>query len=122
MHLSTARQPKNVAGVLFQVAGELMRRGHGAARGEVFGPRGDLFAGSEMAALIAIQPVYLPDAFAVCKTPSVPVVITWLVPLTRTEAHFALAHGWTALQSALIEQDPDLTDLGRTSVQLPDIH
>ena len=111
--------PDNLAAVLFQVAGDLIRRGYGAARGELFGPRGRLFAGTEMTALLAIPPVYLPDAFAVCETSFGPVVVTWMVPLTQAEADFVLAHGWAALESVFVEQYPDLTDLGRTSVQLP---
>ncbi len=121
MHVPTARQPANVAGVLFQVAGELIRRGQGAARGEVMGPRGRLFAGTEMTALVAAQPVYLPDEFAVCETSAASVVLAWLVPLTQAEAHFARDHGWAALEAVFVEHDPDLTDLQRASVPLPDI-
>ncbi len=119
MHVPTARQPDNVAGLLFQMAGELIQRGHGVARGEVIGPRGRLFAGTEMTALVAAQPVYLPDEFAVCETPAAPVVLAWLVPLTQAEAHFAHTQGWAALEAVFVQQDPDLTDHERTSVQLP---
>ncbi|PZG01799.1 suppressor of fused domain protein [Micromonospora deserti] len=121
MHLPNARQPVNTAGVLFQVAGELIERGRGLARGEVIGPRGRLFPKAEMTALVATTPVYLPDSFAVCDTPAAPVVLTWLVPLTEAEAQFAQVHGWPALEDIFVAQDPDLTDLGRTSVQLRDV-
>lgn len=120
MHVPTARQRDNVAEVLFQIAGELIQRGHGAARGEVIGPRGRLFAATEMTALVAAQPVYLPDEFAVCETPAAPVVLAWLVPLTQAEAHFTHTQGWAALEAVFVQHDPDLTDHERASVQLPD--
>lgn len=121
MHLPNARQPANTAGVLFQVAGELIERGRGLARGELIGPRRRLFAQAEMTALVATTPVYLPDSFAVCNTPAASVVLTWLVPLTDAEAQFAHVHGWPILEGIFVAQDPDLTDLDRTSVQLRDI-
>ncbi|MFI7596608.1 suppressor of fused domain protein [Actinoplanes sp. NPDC049681] len=121
MHLPNARQPANTAGVLFQMAGGLVQRGQGLAHGEVIGPRGRLFAGTELAALVASAPVYLPDSFAVCDTPAARVVLTWLIPLTAPEAWFAIEHGWRALETIFVDQDPDLTDLGRTSVQLRDV-
>jgi Suppressor of fused protein (SUFU) len=119
MHVPTAPQPANVAAVLLQVAGELIARGRGLARGEVLGPRGPLFADTGLTGLVATSPAYLPDGFAVCDTPAVPVVLTWLVPLTTDEARFAHAHGWRALEKIFIAQDPDVTDLGRPSVRLP---
>ncbi|WP_167517584.1 suppressor of fused domain protein [Micromonospora orduensis] len=121
IHLPNARQPSNTAGVLFQVAGELIERGRGLARGEVIGPRGRVFPQTEMTALAATTPAYLPDSFAVCDTPAAPTVLTWLVPLTQAEAQFAHVHGWPALEDIFVAQNPDLTDLGRMSVQLRDV-
>ncbi|MEW1847243.1 suppressor of fused domain protein [Nonomuraea angiospora] len=118
MHMPNDREPGNIAGVLFQVAGELVQRGRGLARGEVIGPRGRLFARGEMTALAATTPVYLPDSFAVCDTPAARIVLTWLVPLTDAEARFAHTHGWHALEDILVAQDPDLTDIERASVHL----
>jgi hypothetical protein len=121
MHLTNARQPTDPAGVLFQLAGELIQRGRGLGRGEVIGPRGKLFADTEMTALVAASPGYLPDSFAICETPATPVVMTLLVPLTEQEARFAVERGWRALEAIFVEQDPDLTDPRRVSVQLRDV-
>ena len=117
MHLSTIHQPSTIAGLLFQAAAELIQRGHGLTRGEVIGPRERLFAETDMTALVAASPVYLPDSFAVCDTPAGPVALTWLIPLTQAEAHFTLDHGWPALEAIFVAQDPDLTDLSRISTQ-----
>jgi hypothetical protein len=116
MHVPTTRQPSNLAGVLFQVAAELLARGRGLGRGEVLGPRGVLFPDTDMTALVAAAPVYLPDAFAVCDTPAAPVVLTWLIPLTDLEARFATEHGWPELEDLFVRKNPDLTDLTRASV------
>jgi hypothetical protein len=43
MHLPTAGQPGDAAGLLFQVAAEMIAHGCGLLRGEVIGPRGPLF-------------------------------------------------------------------------------
>lgn len=86
MHLPNDREPDNLAGVLFQVAGELLGRGRGVGAGASARPAS--------------------------------VVLTWLVPLTDAEATFAHTHGWPALEEVLVAQDPDLTDLGRPSLQL----
>lgn len=116
MHLRTDTLPGNAAGVLFQVAGELLARGHGLRRGEVLGPRGRLFPAGDMTALIAERPVCLPDEFAVCQTSAAKVVLTWLVPITTEEAQLAAAQGWPALQEAFIVHDPDLADITRPVV------
>jgi hypothetical protein len=121
MHLPNARQPANIAGVLFQVAAELIERGQGLALGEVIGPRGQLFTQSEMTALVAAAPVYLPDSFGVCDTAAAPVVLTWLIPVTAAEAQFARAHGWPALEAVFVAQDPDLTNIDRTGTRFGDI-
>src|SRR5262245_36656394 len=64
MHVPEHAQPPNLAGVLLQVAEELMRDHRCLPRGDVIGPRGALFAGTDMTALYAAMPVYLPDDFA----------------------------------------------------------
>lgn len=73
------------------------------------------------------RPLGKPDSIAEVlfqiagETSAAPVVLAWLVPLTQAEAHFARARGWAALEAVFVEHDPDLTDRGRTSVQLADI-
>jgi hypothetical protein len=117
MHLPTTGEPINAASVLFQVAQHLVDRGHGLLRGQVLGPWGQLFADTQMTALYAAAPVYLPDEFAVCDTPAATVVMTWLVPITDAEAHYVAHHGWRAFEDELLAEDPDLTDLARNSIE-----
>jgi hypothetical protein len=116
MHLPTADQPGNAAGLLFQVAGELIARGRGLLRGEVVGPRGRLFDRGQMTALYAATPVYLPDNFAVCDTAAGKAVMAWLVPITGAEADYVRTHGWTAFEAALVAEDPDFTEPSRSPV------
>lgn len=117
MHVPTARHPPTAAGVLFQVADILLTRGHGLLKGEVLGPYGRLFDEGEMTALIAFGPVYLPDEFAVCETPGMSIVLTWLVPITTGEARLVETRGWSALEAAFVAEDPDLANPLRREVR-----
>jgi hypothetical protein len=60
--------------------------------------------------------VYLPPEFAVCDTGTTTVLMTWLVPITDTEASYVSTRGWPAFEDALLAEDPDLTDLSRRPV------
>jgi hypothetical protein len=116
MHLPIADQPRNAAGLLFQVAAELITRDRGLLRGEVIGPRGPLFGSGPMTALYATAPGYLPPGFDTCDTGTATVVMTCLVPITDAEAGYVRTHGWPAFEKALAAEDPDLADLSRNSV------
>jgi hypothetical protein len=116
MHFPTSKWPPSAAGVLFQVAGELIDRATGLLRGEVIGPRGRLLGSGALTALYAAAPVYLPDGFAVCTEANRTIVMTWLVPITDQEADFVRTHGWSAFEDALVKENPDLTDVDRNSI------
>jgi hypothetical protein len=116
MHVPNRGYPGRAAGLLFQVAGELMRRGIALRHAEVIGPHGPLFPGSQATALVVMTPQYLPDAFAVCHTDAVPVILAWLVPITTGEAEMIRRDGWEPVQRAFVAQNPDLADPGRPEV------
>ncbi|WP_446219988.1 suppressor of fused domain protein [Micromonospora sp. IBHARD004] len=118
MHVPTDDYPARAAGLLFQVAGEMVRRRAGLPHGQVIGPRGPLYPGSQTTAMVAISPRYLPESFAVCHTETAPVVLTWLVPITTGEAEVIQKSGWGTLEQAFDAQDPDLADPGRAEVAL----
>lgn len=98
-----------VPGLLQQVGLDVLRSGSALLRGDVIGPRGALFARSQMEALYAAIPVYLPDGFGQFED----VAIVWLVPISRSEAEFVAKRGWPAFEERLIDVDPDLTDVDR---------
>ena len=116
MHLPMASQPRNAAGLLLQVAAELLLRGRGLLRGEVIGPRGPLIGSGQMTALNAAAPGYLPPGFDICDTGTITIVMTWLIPITATEAHYVHTQGWPAFEETLAAEDPDLADLSRSPV------
>ncbi|RZU75420.1 suppressor of fused protein SUFU [Micromonospora kangleipakensis] len=118
MHVPTDDYPARAAGLLFQVAGEMVRREAGLQHGQVIGPRGPLFPDSQTTAMVAISPRYMPESFAVCHTESAPVVLTWLVPITTGEAEVIQKSGWGTLEQAFAAQNPDLADPGRAEVAL----
>lgn len=100
-----------VPGLLQQIAREVLASGFALSRGDVIGPRGPVFAMSQMEAFYAAIPVFLPDAFGSCGD----VVMVWLVPISRNEANFVHDKGWSAFEDMLVDADPDLTDEDRVS-------
>jgi Suppressor of fused protein (SUFU) len=118
MHVPNDEYPARAAGLLFQVAGEMVDRRAALSHGQVIGPRGPLFPGRPATAMVAISPRYLPDEFARCHLDeSVPVVLTWLVPITSGEAEVIRQEGWETLEGAFAAEDPDLTDPDRPEVR-----
>ncbi|MCB0918705.1 MAG: suppressor of fused domain protein [Actinobacteria bacterium] len=105
--------------ILQDLAGELLSSGHAILRGDVIGPRGPLISGSDMQALYAARPVYLPDEFATAYEDGESVNIVWMVPITEDEAVFVADQGWSAFEDLLVERDPELTDFNRSSLVPP---
>jgi len=56
------------------------------------------------------RPTYLPDEMSSLDDTD----FLWVVPLLPTEAAFARACGWRALETELVASDPDLLDLTRS--------
>jgi len=108
---------QNLPGILQQVGTEALETGKGHLRGEVIGPRGQLVEGSAAEALYIAAPVYFPDEFHVFRPDrGEPIIIVWLVPITRAEAKFVRDRGWDKFEDLLQEHDPDLADLERESM------
>ncbi len=104
------------AGLLQQIGMEALAADRPLLRGDVIGPRGELFAGSGLEAVYVAIPVYLPDEFAVCDEDGTEIVIAWLVPISSSETQYVREHGWRAFEDRLVESDPDLTDVFRASL------
>jgi len=112
---------RNIPGLLQQVGLEALRKSSPYLRGDVIGPRGPLFNGSEMRALYVAMPVYFPDSFAVFEPPDgEPIVMGWLVPILEREAAYVRAKGWEAFEDVLARDKPDVSDFGRPSISLSD--
>jgi len=105
-----------IPGLLQQLGMESLAADKPLLRGGVIGPRGALVPGSEMTAVYVAIPVYFPDEFAVCGEGNSAVVIVWLVPISTAEAGYVMEHGWRDFEQRLLESDPDLTDIYRTSL------
>lgn len=107
-----------VPGILQQVGAAALSSNRALLRGDILGPRGQLFPNSSMEALYVSIPVYLPDEFAVYAQGRNEIVMAWLVPISGSEARFAHKHGWREFEDRLAEIDPDLTDAYRQPVPL----
>jgi hypothetical protein len=104
--------PENLGPVLQQVAAEAVDRGYAYLRGNVIGPRGQLFPGTSFTAMYVANPVYFPEEFAAHDQ----VAFAWLVPITTEEANFVATKGWPKFEDVLIRENPDLLDMHRQSV------
>ncbi len=100
-------------GILQQVASGNLASHHALLRGEVVGPWGPLVAGSQLEALYATMPVYLPDEFATCEVEGNQVIFIWLIPVSAGEAAFVTASGWPEFEDALAKSQLQLMDLHR---------
>lgn len=105
-----------LVGVISTVAEMLLARHQPLLRGDVLPPAGPIVSGSTLSALYAAIPVLLPDAFAVFEGSEPPTVFVWLVPVTAVEADLIGSHGWSWFEDQLVEQQPDLFDLGRPGI------
>jgi hypothetical protein len=109
--------PRNLPGVMLQVAMSAFEAHRGYLRGEVIGPRGALFANSSYEALYVAIPVYFPYSFHIFQPEAgAPVVFAWLVPITHGEAHFVQRRGWKLFEEQLEAHDPDLVAADRPGI------
>ena len=110
------RNTRQFGAVLQQVAAESIRRGSAYLAGEIIGPRGRLFSGSNFTALYVSPPVYFPSEFAEVLTENIGhVIFAWLVPIPTEEANYVTRNGWSKFEHILNRENPDLLDLCRLS-------
>jgi hypothetical protein len=108
---------RNIPAILHQVGTEAISSARPYLRGEVIGPRRTLIPGTDMTGLYVALPAYLPDSFALYKSPDgISCIFAWLVPITSNEAEFSKTKGWEAFEDRLASIDPDLLDLNRRSI------
>jgi hypothetical protein len=69
-----------------------------------------------MEAFYAANPLCFPDEFASYHEDDREVVLVWLMPISRKEAAFVRAQGWSRFEDELVKADLDLTDLRRRTL------
>ncbi|HYN22751.1 MAG TPA: suppressor of fused domain protein [Thermoanaerobaculia bacterium] len=104
----------DIVGLLMVVAGDVLQSEQAFAHGQVLGPAGPLVPDGNVEALYCTAPVYFDDEFHAFRGVDPPVIIVWLVPLTRDEA--AAAQTDENFEDLLVEADPDFLDLSRESI------
>lgn len=103
---------QNVPALLSQLAAEILDRHEPYLRGEVVGPRGQMFKDTHMTAIYFASPVIFPDGLASWDG----VGFSWAVPITTTEAAFIRTVGWDRFEELAEERDVDFLDLTRPAV------
>jgi hypothetical protein len=112
-------QPSEVPQLLAGLGLEARQSQRALARGEVIGPGGALFPETSMEALYCSLPSYLPDEFWGMYDTDPGTLFMWLIPIHASEAAYVREKGWSSFEDLLVQQDPDLMDLRRPSVELP---
>ncbi|MFJ6267117.1 suppressor of fused domain protein [Lysinibacillus xylanilyticus] len=108
---------KNIPGILQNVGLQAINNNIAYLRGDVIGPYGKLFEHSSFEALYASIPVYFPETFQAFKVDGdLPIIQTWLFPITFDEAKFIKENGWDEFENRLVELDPDLVDFKRQNI------
>lgn len=107
-----------IPGIMQQVGRDILSNHHAPLRGEVIGPYGPLVGSSQLEALYAALPVYLPDSFATYEDDGEQIVIIWLIPISAGEAEFVTDSGWSEFENALSDTDLQLMDLNREVLKL----
>jgi len=109
--------PGNAPGVLQQVGLSALARGQAYAPGDVIGPYGRMFDGSDVTALYVTGPIYFPEEFASVEAPGIgQVYFAWLVPIFDDEAKYIANNGSSEFEDLMERENPDVTDLKRDSV------
>ncbi|WP_329518854.1 suppressor of fused domain protein [Spirillospora sp. NBC_01491] len=108
--------------ILQEIGLDLIREETALLRGDVVGPFGPMAEGSGLESFYASIPVHHDDRFAEVEPGAdgreFPIVLTWLIPISRSESDFVSRHGWDDFESEMEKQDPDLFDLHRADLVL----
>ena len=105
-----------VPDALQRISNEMLARKKPVLRGEVIGPFGPLWDGTQLEAFYVTAPAYLPDEFATVDLKiGATAILAWLVPITRAEADRVREVGWSQFEDELVAVDPDLLDPYRSS-------
>jgi hypothetical protein len=109
--------PMSIPALLHDLGVQAMSQEHAFFRGQVIGPRGPLFPGSELEALYVTAPMHLPDEFNDIETEDGDLgFIAWLLPIASSEADFIHSNGWDEFENLLVERQRDVFDVFRKPI------
>jgi len=109
--------PMSIPALLHDLGVEAMSEEHAFFRGQVVGPRGPLFPGSELEALYVTAPTHLPDEFNDIETEDGdPGFIAWFLPIAPSEADFIRSNGWDKFENLIVAHQPDVFDVFRKPI------
>lgn len=100
--------------LMFFLGDDVRSRGGAIEAGEVL-DLGEPVVGTYPAtAIFFYNPIYFPEALAMMPGQP-PVVFVWMIPITNAEAEWVASEGAGRFNDLLLERDPDLMDLQRSS-------
>ena len=105
--------------LVFHVAEMLRRHGRVISLGSYMDLEGPISTGASVEGFFFYDPIHFADELTVAEIGDPPTVIVWMVPITRSEIEFLERRGPEAFDDLMAEQDPDVFDLSRPSLELP---
>ena len=90
--------------------------GNAFSRGDIIGPKGELFKGYRFTSLYVAPSFVLPDFSNEFLIEGNEVIFIWLVPITTSECEFVKNQGWEMFENRLEEDDVDAVDIERSAV------
>lgn len=103
----------DVPGLLHHLAVGIADRDTAVLRGQVIGPSGPIFPGSQLSAIYFTPPPYFPETFDYLPSTVPPTLLVGVVPVWSSEVEIISEIGWSRFEDSLAHQNPDLLDLDR---------
>lgn len=114
---SSSREASSVMGsILAQVTKESLEDGRPPSLGDVLGPRGQMFEGSEMEAVYVRKPDHISESFCSFQVGENEVQVLWLAPITKAEAQYIRLHGAIDFELLVQQEHPDFENVKRKSL------
>jgi hypothetical protein len=105
---------RRLAGLLAIAASQALQERAALLHGQVLGPSGPLIPGSELQALLCLEPFLFPKTLTVCRDTRPPTDFIWLVPISEPEALEVASAGVSQLIDRWEAEGVQLLDWART--------
>lgn len=106
----------HIPSIIEDVVTVMEKSGTAFLRGDVIGPKGELFEGHDFTSLYVAPPFLLPDESYGFMIEGEEVLFMWLVPITTAECEFVRQYGWERFEDRLEEMEVDVINIDRNSV------
>lgn len=111
--LPNDHEPSYAPSIIEDAMIEMQISGKAFLRGDVIGPKGEIFENSKMTALYVAPPICFDEKTAGFKIAKSEVIFMWLVPISTTESDYIKRNGWESFEDILENNEIDVLDIFR---------